>query len=328
MKRILLPGIAAIGVGLAVLAACLVLTAGSEAGGIYHDQGFSVDASFYSEEGTVATEVYLYAADYSSQSPPGRPHKGSNANIWIFQHDLSTGEVLLDASGWADLPDQAFQINKKLNSASLDATIEVCSWVGPWPTPTPTPEYCDPVFPTTFTGTVTVDGEPPPDGTLISAIGSDGLTWATTTTVSGSYDMVVPETMPVTSPCFPGGTISFQCDGVPAAETGEATGGLQELNLTCGPLVPTTPTPPPTPVPPECFAVDVDIAWVGAGPLTRQSNHWHDHSPDFKDNGHCSGSFRAATASGNVFDGVVNFTPDPALWAEMWAFKCGGVTIG
>jgi hypothetical protein len=113
-------------------------------------------------------------------------------------------------------------------------------------TETATPEYCGPVFPTTFAGTVTIDGQPAPDGTTISAIGSDSVTWATTTTSGGSYSMDVPATMPVTAPCFPGGTISFQCDGVSATETGSATGGLKDLNLTCGALATPEPTPTPT----------------------------------------------------------------------------------
>jgi len=96
------------------------------------------------------------------------------------------------------------------------------------------PELCGPVFPTTFNGTVTVDDEPAADGTFISAIGSDGITWAQVTTSGGTYAMNVPYAMPVTPPCFAGGTISFQCDGLLAAETGEATGGLKNLNLTCG----------------------------------------------------------------------------------------------
>lgn len=99
-------------------------------------------------------------------------------------------------------------------------------------------EVCDPVLPTTFTGTVAICGEAAPDCTVISAIGSDGITWATAHTSGGSYAMDVPETMPVWPPCFLGGTISFQCDGVPAAETGEASGGLVELDLTCCPGVP------------------------------------------------------------------------------------------
>jgi hypothetical protein len=116
-------------------------------------------------------------------------------------------------------------------------------------TETATPEYCGPVFPTTFAGTVTVGGAPAADGTTISAVGSDGVTWATATTSGGSYNMDVPATMPVTAPCFPGGTISFQCDGVSAAETGSATGGLKDLNLTCGAIAPASPTPEVTPTP-------------------------------------------------------------------------------
>ena len=97
---------------------------------------------------------------------------------------------------------------------------------------------CPPVFPTTFTGTVAICGEPAADGTLISAWGIYGVRWATGTTAGGSYAMDVPDVLPVEPPCFPGGTISFTCDGMPAAETGEATGGLVHLDLTCCPEVP------------------------------------------------------------------------------------------
>jgi hypothetical protein len=114
---------------------------------------------------------------------------------------------------------------------------------------TATPEFCGPVFPTTFAGTVSVDGSPAADGTTISAVGSDGVTWATATTSGGSYSMDVPATMPVTEPCFPGGTISFQCDGASATETGSATGGLKDLNLTCGAIAPPSPTVEVTPTP-------------------------------------------------------------------------------
>ena len=96
------------------------------------------------------------------------------------------------------------------------------------------PEFCGPVFPTTFAGTVTIDGVPAADGTTITALDSDGVSWATATTSGGSYNMDVPATMPVTEPCFPGGTISFTCDGASATETGSATGGLKDLNLSCG----------------------------------------------------------------------------------------------
>jgi len=237
MKRILLPGIAAIGVGLAVLAACLVLTAGTEAGGIYHNEGSGASASFYSEEGTVATYVDVYANDYVDQSPPGKPHKDSGASICIHQEDSSTREVLLDACGWTSLPESAFQIDKGLKNASLDAVISVCPW---WPPFSPTPE---------------------------------------------------PSPSPVEAP---------------------------EVS----------PTPPPTPTPGPCFDVSVDLEWIGGGELSRQSSHTHYHSPEFKDNWHCNNAWRPATATGSVSDGVTNFTPAPATWAEMSAGKCGGVTIG
>lgn len=126
-------------------------------------------------------------------------------------------------------------------------------------TPTVAPEYCGPVFPSTFNGTVTIDGVPAADGTTITALDSDGVSWATATTSGGSYVMDVPATMPVTEPCFPGGTISFTCDGASATETGSATGGLKDLNLSCGPIasptavvtpeatITVTPTPEVTP---------------------------------------------------------------------------------
>jgi hypothetical protein len=139
--------------------------------------------------------------------------------------------------------------------ADETATVEADETPTVEATETPAAEYCGPVFPTTFAGTVTIDGAPAPDGTTITAIGSDGVTWGTASTSGGSYNMDVPATMPVTEPCFPGGTISFTCDGASATETGSATGGLKDLNLTCGPIAsPTatvtvvpTPTVEPTP---------------------------------------------------------------------------------
>jgi hypothetical protein len=113
--------------------------------------------------------------------------------------------------------------------------------------------YCDPVIPTTYTGIASSAGQPVPDGTTISAVDSDGVVWATDETAAGRYVLTVPATMPVSPPCFPGGTISFTCDSTTAAETSaDATGaGAKDLNLTCGALVTPTPTVVPTPtVPP------------------------------------------------------------------------------
>jgi hypothetical protein len=131
-------------------------------------------------------------------------------------------------------------------SPTPTATVEATETA----TATATVEFCGPVFPTTFAGTVTIDGAPAPDGTTITALDSEGVSWATATTSGGSYNMDVPATMPVQEPCFPGGTISFTCDGASAAETGTASGGLKDLNLSCGPIASPTPTvAPPSPTP-------------------------------------------------------------------------------
>jgi len=108
--------------------------------------------------------------------------------------------------------------------------------------------YCDPVIPTTYTGTVMVGGQPALDGTTISAQDSEGHVWATDSTSGGRYVVTVPATMPTLPPCYPGGTISFTCDGASAAETSaEATGvGAKDLNLTCGALASPTPQVTPT----------------------------------------------------------------------------------
>jgi len=107
--------------------------------------------------------------------------------------------------------------------------------------------YCSPEIPDTYTGIASSAGQPVPDGTTIRALDSDGVEWATDDTTGGRYVLTVPATMPVTPPCFPGGTISFTCDDATAAETSaDATGaGALDLDLTCGALV--TPTPGVTP---------------------------------------------------------------------------------
>jgi hypothetical protein len=98
-------------------------------------------------------------------------------------------------------------------------------------------EFCSPVFAGTYYGTVSVGGQPAPDGTTIGAI-IDGIVWASATTSGGRYVFEVPMVMPVSPPCFAGGTLSFMCDGVTAAESSTWASGPRELDLTCGELPP------------------------------------------------------------------------------------------
>jgi hypothetical protein len=95
-------------------------------------------------------------------------------------------------------------------------------------------EYCPPVIPGTYTGSVTIDGTPAPDGTVISAI-IKGIEWSSDVTSGGDYAMDIPETMPTTPPCFEGGWITFYADGLACAPVIEWAPGLhQGVNLVCG----------------------------------------------------------------------------------------------
>ena len=98
------------------------------------------------------------------------------------------------------------------------------------------PDFCSIMgaIPATYHGTVVVDGEPAAIGTIISAVGTDGRTWSTTTLTSqGSYAMDVPEPLPVALPCFPGGTVRFRADGAMCGESSEFGVGPSELDLHC-----------------------------------------------------------------------------------------------
>jgi hypothetical protein len=107
---------------------------------------------------------------------------------------------------------------------------------------------CGVGIPTTFNGTVTVDGAPAPDGTVITVLDEDGVPWGEVATSGGRYVVDAPESLPTQAPCFPfNGTMSFTADDVACAETGDATGGLKDLPLTCGAVATATPTVvPPT----------------------------------------------------------------------------------
>jgi hypothetical protein len=97
----------------------------------------------------------------------------------------------------------------------------------------PLGEYCAPVFPGTYYGTAMIDGLPAPDGTTVTAV-LQGIVWASTTTSGGRYVFEVPMVMPVVPPCFPGGMVTFTCDGATAAEAAAWGAGPHELNLSCG----------------------------------------------------------------------------------------------
>jgi hypothetical protein len=129
-------------------------------------------------------------------------------------------------------------------------------------------EACAPVIPGTYNGTVTINGQPAPDGTLIQAF-VQGLAWASDVTSGGHYVVDVPQTMPVSPPCFAGGWLSFQADGAWCEPSVQWSLGLHNLNLQCGELatkvrIGSGQTPPGGQVTLPLDALDVPPVGLGA----------------------------------------------------------------
>jgi subtilisin-like proprotein convertase family protein/C1A family cysteine protease len=92
---------------------------------------------------------------------------------------------------------------------------------------------CDPVIPGTYSGSVVINGVPAPDGTMIQAL-IDGVEWGSDTTSGGNYAMDIPATLPVNPPCFPGGQLLFEADGIICAPSPEwSSGSHTGVNLVC-----------------------------------------------------------------------------------------------
>jgi hypothetical protein len=115
------------------------------------------------------------------------------------------------------------------------------------PEVTPAPEVCPPVFPGTYNGSVRIDGEPAADGMVVTA-SIDDLQWGSIVTSGGRYAMDIPDYMPSEPPCFEGGTIAFELNGMACSPSPEWASGLHTVDLTCEAAV-ETPTPTPTATP-------------------------------------------------------------------------------
>jgi hypothetical protein len=75
------------------------------------------------------------------------------------------------------------------------------------------------------------------------------------------------------------------------------------------------------------FPVDVNVAWTGVGETSTVKDHFQIKEPGFKLNSHFMGTFRQAQASGTVTGMGINFTPAPAIFAQMGNQEVGEVQI-
>ena len=89
--------------------------------GNFADAGFSM----FDETGCVGTFVGVFANEGKFQSPPGPGSSSVFADMYIDQYDFCNEISLMSAFGGTSLGNGAFQINRDLNSAALNATIPV-----------------------------------------------------------------------------------------------------------------------------------------------------------------------------------------------------------
>ena len=120
---------------LAIALASFSMPGSAKAGYIFRAKGPSADAYFSTIDGSgcVFTDIYVFASDNTNQSPPGRAGKSSSVNMFISQYDTCTDTQLFAADGFASLAPSEFQVNKKLTSASLRATVTMFDYVSGTP---------------------------------------------------------------------------------------------------------------------------------------------------------------------------------------------------
>jgi hypothetical protein len=75
------------------------------------------------------------------------------------------------------------------------------------------------------------------------------------------------------------------------------------------------------------FRVNVNVSWTGAGETFSVKQRIHETFPGFKVFKRFDGTGRAAAASGTVSDGTTNFTPEPALNADLGSIRQGELDI-
>ena len=116
---------------LAMALLALVLPTTAWAADVFKLKGQSADAVFSSVDasGCIFTNVFVFASDDAIHNPPGAGNSSSVAILYISRYDSCSGTQLLGASGFATLADADFQVQNKLDAATLTATVNVFDFV-------------------------------------------------------------------------------------------------------------------------------------------------------------------------------------------------------
>jgi hypothetical protein len=99
-------------------------------------------------------------------------------------------------------------------------------------------DYCAINIPGTYYGTVTIDGQTAPAGTVIKAFRGGVEFGSTTVTENGAYRVNIPSPAPIVPPCFESafGQLTFTCNAAEAQEHPNWVAGPNSQNLTCVPM--------------------------------------------------------------------------------------------
>lgn len=93
----------------------------------YHYKDRSLWVDFWYESGTIYGSIIVTAADYMEKDGPGRPEKAQHGFVSVWLSDWSTGNDVMDMSGWFSIGEGEFIWTQ--DYASLNTVVSMYDWV-------------------------------------------------------------------------------------------------------------------------------------------------------------------------------------------------------
>jgi hypothetical protein len=106
-------------------------SAGGGGGGNFRFKGLGASAYLSSSDasGCIYTDVSIFANEQMILNTPGVHNAFSGVSLYISQYDYCTGTQLLAADGYTSLAGPDLAVSKKLESAVLNATVNMYDYV-------------------------------------------------------------------------------------------------------------------------------------------------------------------------------------------------------
>ena len=103
---------------------------GAEALHITYKGEVAVAFSSTSEDGCLYKDIFVFVGEFKVKAAPGAPMSDKTVSAQINEYDVCSGEWKSGQYGYAPVNESNFQIDKKLNSAHIEATIPLQDWNG------------------------------------------------------------------------------------------------------------------------------------------------------------------------------------------------------